>query len=292
MAYGEDFDVESLLDRGPADDKSASDIESIADKMSDDVGTMPEITHSTNTNHKKKDSIRSAPLRRRHDLRVRRGEKGSELSSSVAVRAVGLLTKILKSIGGRLVDWHIKFHTRGFDITNIEIKLNNQEYRRRVERILRRIYPGARHHFDDNPTVYSFLAINSKFGNEIRNELGLDYAAYDDGAGGVSISITEPPVEQPPEEDELDELEQPPAPAPQQPAMPPPQPDMMGGLGGGGLPPPPGGMPGIPSGPSGQDLGMGPQPAMPGTEQPPGAGALGLVGEGGEDEGEEGDLAI
>ena len=173
-----------------------------------------------------------------------------------------------------------------------EIKLNNPQNRREVEKTLRMVYPGARHHFDDNPTVYAFLAINSKYGKAIRNKLGLDYAAYDDGVGGVSISITEPPIELPPEEEAVDEI-------PMEQPMPMEQPPMAGGappdMGmGGGMPPMPGG------GPSGMDLGIGPepmaqdesgippQPGQPGQPQgAPGSAALGIV----DGEGDEG-LAI
>lgn len=222
------------------------DIQAIARSLGEIGDSIPEVT----------DVAELKPKKRRRDQRT---ENDSELKAPVALKAVGILMRVLRKVGGQLDNWYIRFHTRGFDILDIQIRLRNEKFKEIISSAISKQYPGARHHFNDNPTVYAFLAINNRMGKIIRNKLGLDYAAYDDGKGGISLSITEPPVETPPDENFVDETEA------EAPAAPPPAAPAPGGMpgpmpGAGPMPMGGGGMPPL-------DMGM---PGGPGPELPPG----------------------
>lgn len=203
--------------------------------MENDDNIMDSILHAMDYTDEPKTEEKKKHHHKKH------GEAISELSAVTALRSVKLLKKALNKIGGELEDWRIRFHTRGFDILDIKIKLIDKKYKNIIADILKDSYPGTRHHFDDNPSVYAFLAVNNKLGKMIRNKLGLDYAAYDDGRKRLSISITEPAFESPPENSTLDDDDIPDAEKEHNTQLqPPPQDpnamggaDMGGGMGGG-----------------------------------------------------------
>jgi hypothetical protein len=154
---------------------------------------------------------------------------------------------------------YIRYHTRGFDIVDIKISLSkkNKLVINVINKALEQTFPGARHHLDDNPTLYTFLAlVHNKLGRIVRSKLGLDYAAFDRGNETVSISITEPAIETPPVEDtdKLDAEIQPDVET---------APDGVAEMPGGMMGQAPGGMPPMGGGPDlNSSLGHGPMPGM------------------------------
>lgn len=143
--------------------------------------------------------------------RARRGENGSELTTVLVLKVVTYLTKIVKKFSDNKVSldrWRAKFHARGFDLFDIRFKFHDIALRDKIAAKLRNSFPGSRHDFDKNPNVYMFLALHNKLGKVIRKKLGLEYMAYDDGIGGVTISVCSPPEELPFSQETADDLNQ------------------------------------------------------------------------------------
>lgn len=190
-------------------------VDSVAGALDDEgeVGSqsnydLPDITDISGDDQNP--TTASDKMRMKH-MRSVRGEKGSELSNLTAIKAVQYLVRALNKFGQggiTLKDWKVKFHSRGFDIVDIKLKLDDPQLKRDIAKRLRESYPGSRHDFDKNPTVYTFLAIHPTLGRAIRDKMGLDYAAYDDGRGGISISISNPPAELPFPEDAMEDEEE------------------------------------------------------------------------------------
>lgn len=120
---------------------------------------------------------------------------GSQLNSEVALDIVKIIKDELNQLGCRLTDYYIKFNTKGFDITDIDIEVNDPA---RIIDSLKEAEPSVRHEFSETPIKYAFMAANVSISERVHNELGLDYEGfgYEDG-DGVSVSVGEPKEEKP-----------------------------------------------------------------------------------------------
>lgn len=187
----EQDDLGSMLNMGGGPDINISDI-------------AKKITNLQDIEQPRKLSIDAKYELDKKDERMPRSEQGSSLTALTAIRAVKELIKLLGSIGASLDEWEIKWTLDGFQIVNIQISLRDPDTKTNILDSIKDAYPGARHDFDKNPNVYTFLSVHSDLGKAIRNNLGLQYEAFDDGRGNVGIVIKNPPVDLPVEEEEED----------------------------------------------------------------------------------------
>lgn len=120
---------------------------------------------------------------------------GSKLSTAASLDVLKVVRDELSRLGCRLVDYRIKFTTRGFDITDVKVKCNNPKL---VQDALKEAEPEVRHEFSHYPTKYAFTAANVEIARRVQDELGLDYEAlgYED-SDAINVSVAEPKEEKP-----------------------------------------------------------------------------------------------
>lgn len=122
-------------------------------------------------------------------------EKDSKLSSAIALDVIKIIEKELNAVGCSLKDYKITFNTTGFDISEIQLTVND---RNKIISIAKQAYPEVRHEFDRNPNKYAWSTINVQVSEAVIKNLGLDYRAYaKTPSDRILVQVSEPKHEKP-----------------------------------------------------------------------------------------------